>query len=76
MSWICLILAGCAEITGIIAMKKFLATGKKIFILYIAIIFIISFLLLSFAMQDISMATAYAIWTGIGAGGGVCVGII
>ena len=27
-------------------------------------------------MREISMATAYAIWTGIGAAGGVIVGVI
>ncbi|RDU69834.1 QacE family quaternary ammonium compound efflux SMR transporter [Helicobacter aurati] len=76
MSWVFLILAGCAEILGIIAMKQLLTTGKKIFILALALIFMLSFGLLSLAMQEISMATAYAIWTGIGAGGGVIVGIV
>ncbi len=28
------------------------------------------------AMQGIAMATAYAIWTGIGAAGGVLVGVV
>ncbi len=36
----------------------------------------LSFSLLSLAMQEITMATAYAIWTGIGAGGGVLIGIL
>lgn len=76
MSWIFLILAGCVEILGIIAMKQLILTGKKIFILALALIFMASFGLLSQAMQEISMATAYAIWTGIGAGGGVLVGVV
>ena len=76
MSWIFLILAGCVEILGIIAMKQLILTGKKIFILALALIFMASFGLLSQAMQEISMATAYAIWTGIGAGGCVIVGIL
>lgn len=75
MSWFFLTLAGILEIFGVITMKKLVATGQKIFILALALIFMSSFGFLSLAMQEISMATAYAIWTGIGAGGGVLVGI-
>ena len=35
-----------------------------------------SFLFLALAMQDLSMGTAYAIWTGIGASGGAVLGIV
>ncbi len=76
MSWIFLILAGCMEIVGIVAMKKLISTKRKIFLLAIALQFSLSFAFLSLAMQGISMSTAYAIWTGIGAAGGVCVGIL
>ncbi|TLD97596.1 multidrug efflux SMR transporter [Helicobacter jaachi] len=76
MSWIYLLLAGCMEIFGVIAMKKFTQTRRKIFILALIAQFALSFGLLSLAMQGISMGTAYAIWTGIGAGGGVIVGLL
>lgn len=76
MSWVCLVLAGCFEIAGVIVMKRFILTGKKILILVLAMIFMASFGFLSLAMQNISMASAYAIWTGIGAGGGVIMGIL
>ncbi|MCW1359758.1 multidrug efflux SMR transporter [Campylobacter sp. CCS1377] len=76
MSWIFLLLAGCMEIFGVIAMKKFVSTNRKIFLLAIIILFMCSFGFLSLAMQGISMGVAYAIWTGIGAGGGVIVGVV
>ncbi|WP_349252802.1 DMT family transporter [Campylobacter gastrosuis] len=76
MSWVALLFAGCLEILGVIMMKKFIITGKKKFLLFIAMFFILSFSLLGFAMDEISMGVAYAIWTGIGASGGVIVSIL
>ncbi|RIL76894.1 hypothetical protein BUY37_02930 [Staphylococcus cohnii] len=38
--------------------------------------FAISFLTLSIAMQQLSMSTAYAVWTGIGAVGGAVLGMV
>lgn len=76
MSWFFLFFAGLTEVFGVIMINKFALTGKKIYILLVAIQFTISFLLLSLAMKTISMGTAYAIWTGIGCVGGVVVGII
>ncbi len=76
MSWIFLILAGCMEVVGVIFMKNFVLTNKKIFLLGIASCFILSFGFLSQAMQELSMGIAYAIWTGIGAAGGVLLGIL
>lgn len=76
MSWVYLLLAGCMEIVGVITMKKYTLSGRNIFLLAILVQFMLSFALLSLAMQEIAMATAYAIWTGIGAGGGVLVGVV
>lgn len=76
LSWICLLLAGGAEIVGVFVMKKFILTNKKIFLVGIALLFMLSLYFLSIAMHSIAMATAYAIWTGIGACGGVMVGIL
>lgn len=76
MSWLFLILAGCMEIFGVVAMKKFALTNKKRFLFAIAFLFTCSLSFLSLAMRGISMGVAYAIWTGIGAGGGVIVGIL
>lgn len=76
MSWFFLFLAGCMEIFGAVAMKKLVLTRRKIYLLVILVQFSLSFGFLSLAMREISMATAYAIWTGIGAAGGVIVGVI
>ena len=76
MSWFFLFLAGCMEILGVIAMKKLVLTKRKIYLLAILMQFSLSFGFLSLAMREISMVTAYAIWTGIGAAGGVIVGVV
>lgn len=76
MSWILLIIAGIIEIFGAISLKQFATTGKKIYLFIIAFLFMFSFSMLSFAMQEIPLSVAYAIWTGIGSAGIVLVGII
>lgn len=76
MSWTLLIIAGIIEIFGAMSLKQFAITGKKIYLLIIAFLFMLSFSSLSIAMQEIPLGVAYAIWTGIGSGGIVIVGII
>ncbi|WP_300599458.1 multidrug efflux SMR transporter [Helicobacter typhlonius] len=75
MSWVYLLLAGCLEIIGVITMKKYSLSGRKILLFGLLVQFMLSFSLLSLAMQGIAMATAYTIWTGIGTAGGVLVGV-
>ena len=74
--WIALFVAGCFEILGVWTMKKIIDTKQKMYIVLFILVFAASFSCLSFAMRDISMGVAYAIWTGIGAAGGVLVGIV
>lgn len=76
LHWVALLFAGCLEIVGVFALKQFALSKKRIYLLSIAILFSLSFATLSYAMRDISMGVAYAIWTGIGASGGVIVGIV
>ncbi len=76
ISWVFLFVAGCFEIVGVAIMKQFALTGRKIFIAALFVQFACSFGFLSLAMRGISMSVAYAIWTGIGAAGGVLVGIL
>lgn len=75
MHWLALLGAGVLEIVGVIAMKRFV-DGRRIYLLAILACFALSFTCLSFAMQAISMGVGYAIWTGIGAAGGVIVGVV
>ncbi|TLD82909.1 multidrug efflux SMR transporter [Helicobacter sp. MIT 11-5569] len=75
MSWIFLLLAGAMEIFGVIMMKTYAITAKKIYLLGVAFFFVLSLGSLSLALQEIPMGMGYAIWTGIGTAGGVLVGI-
>lgn len=76
MSWVLLILAGCCEILGVMCMKRYTDGHGKKYLIGIAFTFAVSFSLLSLAMKTISMATAYAIWTGIGTAGSALAGFI
>ncbi|CAM2882111.1 DMT family transporter [Helicobacter burdigaliensis] len=76
MSWFYLLLAGLMEIVGVIALKSYALSGKKIFLVGIGVQFALSLFLLTLALEGISVGVAYAIWTAIGTAGGVLVGII
>ena len=76
MPWIILIVAGLFEVAFALSLEKsegfrrpgwivaFLATGG------------LSFYLLSLALRDLPVGTAYAVWTGIGAVGTAVLGIL
>ncbi|MRX72042.1 QacE family quaternary ammonium compound efflux SMR transporter [Bacillus lacus] len=75
MEWIYLILAGFFEIVGVAGINRLNQKRNLFSFLYMAGGFTVSFILLSIAMQDISMGTAYAVWTGIGTAGSALMGI-
>lgn len=75
-AWLALLLAGLMELTWPLGLKysegftrlgPALGTGAAI---------VLSFLLLGHAVRHIPFATAYAIWTGIGAAGAMLMGIL
>ncbi|MEK5059585.1 DMT family transporter [Paenibacillus shunpengii] len=75
MAWAAVIFAGLSEILGVIGIKGMSSgKGKKYFLL-MGVSFLLSFSLLSYAMQSLSMGTAYAVWTGIGTVGSTIVGM-
>ncbi|WP_438432929.1 DMT family transporter [Gorillibacterium sp. sgz500922] len=76
MSWVFLILAGLFEMLGVGAIN--LVNRKKSVqsVGLLVVCFGASFLLLTLAMQEIDMSTAYAIWTGIGTAGAAILGMI
>ncbi len=83
MPFLYLILAGLCEVIWAIGLKKtdglttFLSDSSKIWPTIWTILFmLISFWLLSLAMRDLPLSTAYAVWTGIGAVGTVIYGMI
>lgn len=76
MAWGYLIIAGLFEIIGVVGVKK--VSEKNDFKNNAILIggFIVSFTFLSYAMEDIPLSTAYAVWTGIGTLGSTIVGIL
>ncbi|WP_122090802.1 DMT family transporter [Halalkalicoccus subterraneus] len=76
MSWPLLILAGLFEIGWAIGLEYSDGFSKPIPTLGTAVALIISMVLLSQAIKDLPIGTAYAVWTGIGAVGTASLGII
>ncbi len=76
MNWIILIVAGLFEVVWATALKLLHGFTNKLAVATVVIGMALSVWLLSLAMRTIPMGTAYAIWTGIGAVGGVAAGIL
>jgi len=83
MSWLYLVLAGLCEVAWAIGLKKtegltrFFTDPSKIpATIFTIALMLISFWLLSLALRDIPLGTAYGVWTGIGAVGTVIYGMI
>lgn len=76
MQWIYLIIAGFLEVTFITLLKLSDNFSNIKWSILFFIAYILSFVFLNKALQDIPMGTAYAVWTGIGAVGAVLIGII
>ncbi|TGL60915.1 DMT family transporter [Leptospira sarikeiensis] len=76
MNWIQLVLAGFFEVGFTTCMK--LSDGFKDWKYSLGFLFfsILSFYFLNKATQGISLGTAYAVWTGIGAAGTAIIGIL
>jgi len=74
--WIFLLAAGAAEIGFTTFMKLSHGFQNWIFNICFAVCALISFGLLNLATRELSLGTAYAVWTGIGALGTAIVGIL
>jgi len=76
MAWLWLIFAGLSEMLGVTFMNW--ALHRRTWWLWGAMVlaFTLSFGSLEIALQTLPMGTAYAIWTGIGAAGGVITGML
>ena len=76
MSWTYLIIAGVFEIGWPLGLKISQTPDKRAAGIAIAVVAMaLSGLFLWLAQRDISIGTAYAVWTGIGAAGTFMVGI-
>ena len=76
MNWVVLLAAGLFEVVWATALKLSHGFTNKLAVATVVIGMALSVWLLSLAMRTIPMGTAYAIWTGIGAVGGVVAGIL
>ena len=76
MNWLILIVAGLFEVVWATALKMSNGFRNPLADVVYAVGMALSVWLLAVAMKTIPMGTAYAVWTGIGAIGGVVVGII
>ncbi|MFN3872964.1 MAG: quaternary ammonium compound efflux SMR transporter SugE [Ignavibacterium sp.] len=76
MNWIILITAGLFEIAWAVGIKYTEGFSKLIPSVFTIICMIISMGLLAYAVKQIPVGTAYAVWTGIGAVGTAIFGMI
>ena len=76
MNWLILLTAGLFEVVWATALKMSNGFANVKADIVCALGMALSVWLLSVAMKSIPMGTAYAVWTGIGAVGGVIAGII
>ena len=76
MAWLELLLAGGLEVFWSTFMKLSEGFTRPLYTVLTLIGLALSFLFLSQATRVLPLGTAYAIWTGIGAGGAVVVGIV
>jgi quaternary ammonium compound-resistance protein SugE len=76
MAWVWLLIAGLLEVAWAAGMKSsdgFTKLGPSVLTIVTALA---SFALLSVAMRELPLGTAYAVWTGIGAVGAFVFGIV
>lgn len=76
MAWIILLIAGFLEVVWTVGLKYSHGFTRLWPSVVTAVAMAVSVFLLSQAMKMLPMGTAYAVWTGIGAVGGVVMGII
>jgi quaternary ammonium compound-resistance protein SugE len=75
-AWVYVVLAGLLEIGFAVTLKS-AASGRSVLSLLASVSFLASSLtLLSLAARQLPIGSAYAVWTGIGAGGSAVVGMI
>jgi paired small multidrug resistance pump len=76
MAWLSLILAGLCEMSGVAMINQWNKRRNWTSLILLFFSFGASFIFLTIAMKSISMGTAYAVWTGIGASGGAVLGML
>lgn len=75
-AWLTLLLAGILEIIWAVGLKYTDGFSKLLPTTLVLLVALASVYLLSVALRDLPVGTAYAIWTGIGATGVAIVGML
>lgn len=76
MSWFILVIAGLLEVVWAIGLKYTHGFTRITPSIITVVAMLISVVLLSWAMKNLPVGTAYAVWTGIGAVGAAIAGIV
>ena len=76
MAWFVLVVAGLFEAGWAISLKQSEGFTKLVPSLYFAVTFLISIGGLAWALRQLPVGTAYAVWTGIGAALTAVIGMV
>jgi len=76
MAWIVLFLSGLLETVWAIALARSEGFTRPAWVLLFVVAAVVSFGGLSYALRDLPVGTAYAVWTGLGAAGTALVGMV
>ncbi|MCI4066225.1 multidrug efflux SMR transporter [Micromonospora sp. R77] len=66
MAWILLVAAIVAEVVGTTALKLSSGLTRLMPSVVVAVAYLLSFVLLAFAVRHLQVSVAYAIWSGVG----------
>jgi quaternary ammonium compound-resistance protein SugE len=75
MAWVTLFVAGLTEIAWAVGLKWSAGFTRLWPSVWTVVNMVLSFVLLSRALREIPLGTAYAVWTGIGAAGTAIIGM-
>lgn len=76
MAWLVLIVAGLLEIVWSLALKRSEGLSRPVWALIGLGVALVSLGMLTYALRDLPVGTAYAVWVGIGAVGVATAGMV
>lgn len=76
MNWIVLIVAGLFEVVWAVGLKYTEGFTRPLPSVVTLVAMALSFYLLSWAMRELPLGSAYAVWVGVGAVGTALVGVV
>jgi quaternary ammonium compound-resistance protein SugE len=76
MAWLLVVVAGVFETAFAVSLKASDGFSRVVPSVLFLVFGVVSFTLLSMALKDLPVGTAYAVWTGVGAVGTAVVGMV